>query len=195
MRDSSEREKLLKLLRNRLLDRNKQLELTETNEDIFVSYNEEDPVMVFAEKLSKGGGKFVYCQNEDELFSKLKTLISYRQWSNPQSFSNNLLTFLKNKGIETTLADKDVKVGISLCQGIIAKTGSIVITSTQGAGTHLTKFPQVFIVIAMTSQIFKSYKQIINLLPETPPKWIISIKSGKLIEEEIKELYLFVVEE
>lgn len=195
MKNSSEREKLLKSLRNRLLDRSKQFELTETNEDIFVSNDDTDPVMVFAEKLAKGGGKFVYCQNEDELFSKLKTLISYRQWSNPQSFSNNLLTFLKNKEIETTLANQDTKVGISLCQGIVAKTGSIVITSTQGAGTHLTKFPEIFIVIAMTSQIFKSYKQIINLLPETPPKWIISIKSGKLIEEEIKELYLFVVEE
>jgi L-lactate dehydrogenase complex protein LldG len=194
MKNSSEREKILKLLRASLLDKDKQVERIETNEDIFSSYN-DDPVMIFADNLAKEGGKFVYCQNEGELFENLKNIIAYRQWKDIGSFSNNLLAYLKAKDIDTTLANQDTKIGISLCQGIVAKTGSIVITSTQGAGTHLTKFPEIFIVIAMTTQIFKSHKQILNLLPETPPKWIMSIKSGKLIKEEIKELYLFVVEE
>lgn len=194
MRISSEKEKILKLLRSSLLEKSNQVPIADLNEEIFTSYK-DDPVMVFAEKLAKDGGKFVYCENENELFDKLKSIIEYRQWKDIGSYSNNLLTYLKNKNIDTTLANKETKIGISLCQGIVGKTGSIVITSTQGAGTHLTKFPPVMIVIALSSQIFTSYKQIINLLPEVPPKWIISIKSGKLIEEEIKELYLFLVEE
>ena len=90
--------------------------------------------------------------------------------------------------------DEEVEVGISLCQGIVSKTGSIIITSTQGIGTHMTHFPPVFIIIATTSQIYPSYRQVLSHLPETPPKWVISIRSGKLISEEIKELYLFVTE-
>ena len=30
-------------------------------------------------------------------------------------------------------------------------------------------------------------------MPETPPQWILSIKAGDLVEEEIRELYMFVI--
>ncbi|MBQ0113080.1 MAG: hypothetical protein KBT03_08120 [Bacteroidales bacterium] len=190
----SEREKIMKLLHSSLLDCDTQVSIAEKGEEIFAETS-EDPVMVFAENLSKEGGKFFYCENEEELFSNLQNLISYRKWNNIGSYSNNLLSYLKGKGVQTTLADKDTKVAISLCQGIVSKTGSIIITSIQGAGTHLTKFPPIMIIIAMTSQIYASYKQVLALLPETPPQWVISIRSGKFISEEIKEFYLFLVED
>lgn len=184
----------MKLLHSSLLDCDTQVSIAEKGEEIFAETS-EDPVMVFAENLSKEGGKFFYCENEEELFSNLQNLISYRKWNNIGSYSNNLLSYLKGKGVQTTLADKDTKVAISLCQGIVSKTGSIIITSIQGAGTHLTKFPPIMIIIAMTSQIYASYKQVLALLPETPPQWVISIRSGKFISEEIKEFYLFLVED
>ncbi|MBR1625906.1 MAG: hypothetical protein IJ681_02055, partial [Bacteroidales bacterium] len=166
----------------------------ETGEDIFIPC-EEDPVMVFAEKLSSDGGRFIYCQNEAELFENLKNLAIYRKWSQYNAYSANLQTYLQANGLNSTLADPSVSVGISLCQGIVAPTGNIIITSAQGAGTTLVHFPQVMMVIAMASQIYTTYKQIISQMPETLPEWILSIKSGKLIEEEIKELYIFVVDE
>ncbi|MBQ7984292.1 MAG: LUD domain-containing protein [Bacteroidales bacterium] len=194
MKNSSEKEKILKLLRGSLLNRDKQISTVETHEEIFTPCN-DDPVMVFAEKLSMDGGIFVYCQNEQELFSKLKNLASYRQWDQYNAYSASLYSYLQNNQLKSSLADSSVSVGISLCQGIVAPTGSIIITSTQGAGDTLIHFPQIMIVIAMTSQIYTSYKQILNLMPPTLPQWILSIRSGKLIKEEIKELYLFVVDE
>lgn len=190
----SEREKIMKLLHSSLLDCDTQVSIAEKGEEIFAETS-EDPVMVFAENLSKEGGKFFYCENEEELFANLQNLISYRKWDNIGSYSNNLLSYLQSRGVQTTLADKDTKVAISLCQGIVSKTGSIIITSIQGAGTHLKKFPPIMIIIAMTSQIYASYKQVLALLPETPPQWVISIRSGKFISEEIKEFYLFLVED
>ncbi|MBR1774723.1 MAG: LUD domain-containing protein [Bacteroidales bacterium] len=194
MKNSSEKEKILKLLRSSLLNSDKHVSTTETHEEIFAPCN-DDPVMVFAEKLSLDGGRFVYCQNEAELFINLSNLAAYRKWSGYNAYSSNLQTYLQANGLNSTLADPTVNVGISLCQGIVAPTGSIIITSAQGAGTTLVHFPQIMIVIAMASQIYTSYKQILNMLPETPPEWVLSIKSGKLIEEEIKELYIFVVDE
>lgn len=184
----------MKLLHSSLLDCDTQVSIAEKGEEIFAETS-EDPVMVFAENLSKEGGKFFYCENEEELFANLQNLISYRKWDNIGSYSNNLLSYLQSRGVQTTLADKDTKVAISLCQGIVSKTGSIIITSIQGAGTHLKKFPPIMIIIAMTSQIYASYKQVLALLPETPPQWVISIRSGKFISEEIKEFYLFLVED
>ena len=193
MKNSSDKEKILKLLRASILDVNQQISLAEyKDEDIYVG--NDDPVMFFAEKVSEEGGKFVYCQSEEELSVKLKSLINYRKWDNIHSFSKNLWAYLDGKGIKTSMNDEEVEVGISLCQGIVSKTGSIIITSTQGIGTHMTHFPPVFIIIATTSQIYPSYRQVLSHLPETPPKWVISIRSGKLISEEIKELYLFVTE-
>ena len=184
----------MKLLRKSLINNDQQVVTVDIGEDIFTPYNDY-PVMVFAEKLSSNGGVFVYCRNEAELFDKLRSLAIYRKWSKYNAYSSNLQMYLQANGLSSTLADSQVSVGISLCQGIVARTGSIIITSAQGAGPTLVHFPQIMIVIAMTSQIYTSYKQILNMLPETPPEWVLSIKSGKLIEEEIKELYLFVVEE
>ena len=194
MKIGTEKEKILKLLRHSLLNSDKQISTVETGEDIFIPC-EEDPVMVFAEKLSSDGGRFIYCQNEAELFENLKNLAIYRKWSQYNAYSANLQTYLQANGLNSTLADPSVSVGISLCQGIVAPTGNIIITSAQGAGTTLVHFPQVMMVIAMASQIYTTYKQIISQMPETLPEWILSIKSGKLIEEEIKELYIFVVDE
>ena len=194
MKNSTEKEKIIKTLRECLINKDTQVSTTETHEEIFAPYK-DDPVMVFAEKFSIENGHFVYCQSEKELFEKLKTLAGYRSWDSYNAYSANLQSYLESNGIKASMADHNSSVGISICQGIVANTGSIIITSTQGAGETLIHFPQIMIVIAMTSQIYTSYKQILNLLPEIPPKWIMSIKSGKLIKEEIQELYMFVVDE
>ncbi len=193
MKNSSDKEKILKLLRASLLEGNQQVSLAEyKDENIYVG--DDDPVMFFAEKVSEDGGKFVYCASEQELSAKLQKLIEYRQWNNVHSFSKNLWAYLDGKGIKTSMGDTDTEVGISLCQGIVSKTGSIILTSTQGIGSNMIHFPPILIIIATTSQIFPSYRQVLGHLPETPPKWVVSIRSGKLVSEEIKELYLFVTE-
>lgn len=194
MKNSLEKEKILKLLRHSLMNASEMVTTFEVNEDIFAP-SKEDPVMEVAKKLTEGKGKFVYCQNEEELFENLKNLAHYRNWTQYNAYSSNLQLYLQANGLNSVLADPSVNVGISLCQGIITNTGSIIITSTQGAGTTLTHFPQIMIVIAMASQIYTSYKQILNQFSDALPEWIMSIKSGTLIEEEIKELYLFIVDE
>lgn len=194
MKNSTEREKILKRLRGFTTTNGEQISINETNEKIFTP-SSEDPLIVFAEKISSLGGRFVYCQDEKELFDNLTNLASYRKWSHYNAYSEQLQKYLQQGGLTATLADSSVEVGISLCQGIVSNTGSIIITSTQGAGRTLLHFPPILIVVALSTQICQSYKQILNLLPQTPPEWVMSIKAGKLIEEEIKEFYIFVVDE
>ncbi|MBR1768901.1 MAG: LUD domain-containing protein, partial [Bacteroidales bacterium] len=189
----SDKEKILKLLRSSLLNSAEQVAVPEINDDELY-YSDEDPVMTFAEKITDEGGKFIYCQNEGEMFYKLKTLISYRHWNNIASASKNLCSFLEVNGIQTALSENNSEVLISLCQGIVSRTGTIVFTSTQGLGTNVIHFPPIFIVIAAASQIRSSLRQVINLLPETPPQWLTCIRSAKFISEEVKELYLFVMD-
>lgn len=192
MKDPSDKQKILKLLRASTLGVQTQVAVAEIQNSIYVEA--DDPVVLFAEKISAEGGKFYYCQNEDELVNNLKNLIEFRGWSNIESFSQTLWAFLESNDIKTQTNLKNTKVGITFCQGIVARSGSIVLSSLQGLGSNLIHFPPVLIVIATTNQIFNSYKEILSLLPETPPEWMVSIRSGKLISEEVKELYLFITE-
>ena len=192
MGNSSDTEKILRLFSSSLLVYQTQISVPDIQDNIYVEI--DDPVVYLAEKISSEGGKFFYCQSEDDLVGNLKNLIQYRKWSNIASYSKSLWAYLDGNEITTLLSHTNAKIGISLCQGIVARTGSIILTSLQGIGNNLIHFPPIFIIIASTGQIFNSYKQILSLLPETPPEWVVSIRSGKLINEEIKELYLFVME-
>ncbi len=154
---------------------------------------DDEPIMIFAEKFVKGKGKFFYCPNENDCVEKLKNLIAYRQWDKVVSFSPSLQTYLSKYGLQTLMDDENTTVGIGLCQALISKTGSIIITSTQGAATHLKHFPPIMIIVAFESQILQDYKTVLENLPQTPPQWVLSIKSGDLVEEEIRELYMFVI--
>jgi L-lactate dehydrogenase complex protein LldG len=135
----------------------------------------------------------VYCESEEEFIGKLKNLRTYRQWNKIVAFSPSLQTYLSNYEIHTEIDDENTTVGIGLCHSLIARTGSIILTSAQGVGKHLKHFPPIMIVVAFESQIQDSYKQTLEQLSETPPQWLLSIKTGELIEEEIRELYMFVI--
>lgn len=193
MKGSSGKEKVLKLLRYALLEKE-----DECNGNVvasscgYVPLN-DDPIMVFAEKFVRGKGKFIYCENEEKFVDNLKNLIAYRKWNKVVSFSQSLKTYLEKFGLRIGIDDEDTTVGIGLCHSLIARTGSIIITSAQGLGKHLRHFTPIMIIVAFESQIQNGYGDTLNKLPETPPEWIVSIKAGELIEEEIRELYMFVI--
>ncbi len=193
MKGSSGKEKVLKLLRAALLEKGGNAGSKAAGCPEPYCPLPDEPLMVFAEKFVKGKGKFVYCADEKEFVENLRNLISYRKWNKVVSFSPSLQSYLSKFGVKTYIDDEDTTVGIGLCQSIIARTGSIIITSTQGAGTHLRHFTPIMVVIAFESQIQENYKMTLENMPETPPQWVLNIKSGDLIEEEIRELYVFVI--
>lgn len=162
-----------------------------------VSYCEikGDELMVFAEKFVNAKGRFVYCENEEDFISKLKSLIQYRKWENILAFSDNLNSYLKNVGIETTLENENAIVGISLCQALIANTGSLLITSSQGFGGRVNKLPSIFIVIANSSQIYPNYKDALQPLLENIPQNISTIMPSEELKQSVIEFYLYVIEQ
>lgn len=192
MKGNSEKEKILKILRNSLLDK---ADIPYPNLDMELDiYNpiDDDPVMVFAHNIVEFGGRFIYCKDEDDLINKLSSLIEYRKWENKiVSFGTNLKEFLLSKGLQTNNIKETNEVGISLCYSISAPSGAITITSNQFS---FTQFPNIFIIIAFTSQIATDIKSSLNQLTEDTPQNIIIINPSYLLKEEIKELYLFTVE-
>lgn len=194
MRSSSEKEKVLKLLRDAQLERDNSAEqLGEAAQPLY-KISKQDMITVFAEKFSEGNGKFFYCRTGQELVASLKNLIEYRQWKNVVSFSENLQSYLAGIGLQTNIDDEHTTVGITLCHALMARTGSIIITSEQGVGTHLKRFTPILIVIAFASQLCDDYGIILDTLDQKRPQWVLNIKSGDLVQEEIREMYMFLMD-
>lgn len=195
MKGNSEKGKVLKLVRNSLLDK---ADIPYSNIDMDSDIYDpitDDPVMVFAESIVANGGKFVYCKNEEDMINKLNSLIEYRNWSNKiLSYGNALKDYLQANGIHTNqMEEEKAEVGITLCHSASARNSLIIVTSNQ-VDNEFSKLPNILIIIIFTSQIVTDLRTSLNQLSEDMPKFITTLNPNYLLKEEIKELYLFTVE-
>ena len=156
---------------------------------------EDDKLIVFAKKFIQAQGRFIYCESEKDFIQKLQMHIAYRKWENVLAFNENLNTYLNCAGIETVLENDNAIVGISLCQAMIANSGSILITSNQGFGGKVNKLPSIFIVIAHSSQIYSNYKEALQPLLDAMPTNISTIMPSEALKQSVIEFYLYVIEQ
>jgi L-lactate dehydrogenase complex protein LldG len=188
------REKFLKVVKQNLIaEETGEIEREESP----VSYSkiEEDELMVFAQRFVKANGRFVYCEDEKDFVQKLQSHIAYRKWEKILAFNEDLNSYLNSVGIETVLENDNAIVGISLCQAMIANSGSILITSNQGFGAKVNKLPSIFIVIAHSSQIYSNYKEALQPLLEAIPQNISTIMPSEALKQSVVEFYLYVIEQ
>lgn len=194
MSNRHKREKFLKVVKQNIIKQ----EIGEyEKEESPVSYFAvgQDELMAFAEKFVRAKGRFVYCESENDFVQKLQSHIAYRKWEKILAFNENLNSYLNSVGVETVLENDNAIVGISLCQAMIANSGSILITSNQGFGGKVNKLPSIFIVIAHSSQIYSNYKEALQPLLEAIPQNISTIMPSEALKQSVIEFYLYVIEQ
>lgn len=161
MKDSTSREKVLKQVRNALINK---LENPFKNVDFTTQVmvaQEEVPDVQFAIKLNESGGTFIYCANENDVGINLQVLIDNENWKNV--FCNDerllgLLTKTNTELISTPEEFKKVNVGITTCDFLISRFGSVMVSSGMGLGRQIFAFPETHIVIAKASQVVPELK-------------------------------------
>ena len=123
--------------------------------------------ILFAKKLNKVGGKFIYCEDESVFLELLLELIAEKEWRHLYCWDEDLQNLLKaanfNKcrfGSNLDRAD----VGLTFCEALIAERGSIVMSSALAAGRALSIFPNVHIVLAYFSQLVFDIMEAFELL-------------------------------
>ena len=125
----------------------------------------EDSVVVFAEEFTRLQGKFIYCADNAEMLTQLFALFSHRSWKKiyySDHFIINLIA--KKQQNHPDLATCDV--AITGCEYLIARTGSIVLSSSQDHGRTASVYAPVHICIAYTDQLVYDIKQVLQLLKE-----------------------------
>ena len=125
--------------------------------------------IVFAEELTKVNGQFVYCESELHFVENLLTLGGQKKWRHIYCWENKLQSLLKDCEFPFYANDKDFEqadVGITFCEALIARNGSVLVSSAQNSGRRLSVYPHTHVVVAYSSQLVPDLKDGFQLLKE-----------------------------
>lgn len=157
MDNSSAREEILQNIRNGL----KKAEFKRIdgerlgNMNIYVT-PDRPLVDIFEEELIKINGEFSFCQNKAELVEKLIKIHSERNLAVCYSPDPKYLEIIKETGIpfsEEFKNEDEIKTGISGCEFLVARFGSVMVSSVLAGARRIFSFPEIHIVIAQENQL------------------------------------------
>ena len=161
---SNSREKILSKVRQALTSR---VPVPfETNTDSVFQSASDELELEFAENFTKLQGKFCYCNTEEELIENLNELATIRKWTNIYCVEDSLKQTLQEKGFTNFTATdlKECNASITTCESLIARTGSILLSSASQSGRTVSVYAPIHICIAYTSQLIYDIKDGLSLL-------------------------------
>lgn len=155
------------------------------------------------------GGKFLYCENMQEIYNTLKEVLHENKWEDKEVFiiDDRLKNLFKDFDLNPTKKISDSTYFFSTCEFLIADDGSLLISSNQIAEKKLKELPPNFIIYATTSQfvenIGEGLRGIKNKNKDKIPTNITTIKHFKTLEDKdfltygssSKNLYLLLLED
>ncbi len=159
MEESTSREKVLKKVRHALIYKTDN-PFPQVDFDSPV-YNPmiETPDVNFAQEFSKVGGVFIYCENESEAVSALSALNTECEWNNIYCAEPEFQYMLTQAGVPFESDEENLqqlKVGITGCEFVIARLGSIMVSSKNSR--RLNVYPETHVVIAYVDQLVDDLK-------------------------------------
>lgn len=124
----------------------------------------------FAQNFIQLGGKFIFCDNEQELLDNIFSLYESRGWQQllcaeerlQQLFDNNKLNIVHPANPEI----EDAEACITGCELLVARTGSVFISSKQHYGRTTPVFYPVHIIVAYADQMVGDIADGIKALKE-----------------------------
>lgn len=162
----------------------------------------------FIYNFKKNGGKFLYCENSNEVKEHFENILEENDWfeSEVLCYETNLFSMLEdNKLIYNK--PKNPKFLLASCENLIADEGSILFSSNQIKQNKPNELPANIIIIAKTSQIIGTKSDglsaIKNKYERDYPTNITTIKYFEKAKEEdftqygssAKNLYLLLLED
>jgi len=115
-----------------------------------------DVVTCFKNELELINGKCFLCDNETDLYSKLKLFVEENNF--PFLYCRDLYILQQLKAFSipfsNSLSDfEDMKAGVTGCEFLISRTGTVMVSSASESGRQMNVYPPVHIVLAHVSQI------------------------------------------
>jgi len=161
MEESTSREKILKKVRDALIEKTEPpYPIIDQESPVFRDITEQLDVN-FAQELVKVAGKFVYCESEDEFTAMLKQFILEKDWSVLFCLDPIVQKVLREAGIPYVSKQEEfleAKIGITRCEYLIARLGSVMVSSHLSPGRKINAYPDVHLILGYTSQLVPDLK-------------------------------------
>lgn len=211
MKETTSKEKMLKKIRRALLEKRDNPYPNLEDTALYTEYTGHLDVL-FAEQLTAVSGNFVFCENEIQLIENLLQLADLKSWRKIYCWEPSLQKILSTYEYPFYSTDTgflDADVGITGCEALVARNGSVMVSNGNEAGRRLSIYPNVHVVIAYTSQLVPDLKDAFKLLKkkylDKLPSMIANITGPSRtadIEKTLvlgahgpKELYVFLLED
>jgi CRISPR/Cas system endoribonuclease Cas6 (RAMP superfamily) len=163
----------------------------------------------FTINFNANGGKFLYCENMQEVNSCLQKILDENNWNNSTAliYDDRLAEMFKSFNLNISKRTPEATFFLSTCEYLISDDGSLLISSNQIAEKKLKELPANFIIYATTSQfvenIGEGLKGIKDRNRSKIPTNITTIKHFKTEEDKdfmsygssSKNLYLLLLED
>jgi hypothetical protein len=163
----------------------------------------------FTINFKANGGKFLYCENTQEVHESLKSILKENDWEdkNVLVLNERLNELFKEFHLKSTKKVSESTYFLTTCEFLIADDGSLLISSNQIAEEKLKELPANFIVYATTSQFVESIGEGLRGIKgknkNKIPTNITAIKHFKTLEDKdfltygssSKNLYLLLLED
>ena len=212
MKESKTREKILKNIRNALIYK---------SDNPFPNIDFESPIykpledsldIAFAQALLKVSGEFIFCENKEDLLKNLQALIFEKKCKNIYCQEEEIMNILSSENIAFHQDEEKfltVEASITGCEYLIARLGSVMVSSKQTKSRRIVCFPPVHIVIAYSHQLVPDIKDAFSGMKEkygSNLPSLISLITGPSRTADIektlvmgahgpKELYVFLIDE
>ncbi len=165
---TTSKEKLLKKIRKALLEKRDNPYPNMEDQPLYPPA--EDILEVqFAEEFVGAGGQFMFCEDEIQFIESLINLAEERKWHKIYCWEPALQELMDKYGYPFYSTDKDFdhsEVGFTLCEALIARNGSVMLSNAHTAGRRLSIYPPVHIVLGYTSQLVPDLKDAFKIIKE-----------------------------
>lgn len=140
---------------------------SEGNSSVFQPLQKEIEVE-FAENFTGLLGKFLFCANEKELAVQLQALSTAKQLTSIYCTEDKIKQTLLANGFDSFTASNLslCHASITGCELLIARTGSILMSSAEQSGRTASVYAPVHICIAYTSQLVYDIEEGLQQLKE-----------------------------
>jgi len=115
-----------------------------------------DAISCFKSELEAINGQCILCENEKEITLKIKEFLDSKGLSIVFCRDSAIANMLSKANIPYTGKSEDfetMQVGITACEFLVARTGSVLVSSASESGRQMNVFPPIHLVIAHTRQL------------------------------------------
>jgi L-lactate dehydrogenase complex protein LldG len=140
---------------------------SEGNSSVYKAPSQENEIE-FAENFSRIQGRFLYCADEADMLRQLTELVARMKWTQVFCRETALLRLVQEplKGLLISDELPEADVSITGCEALIARTGSLLMSSAQESGRTVSVYAPVHICIAYSNQMVYDIREGLEMVLE-----------------------------